>query len=453
MHPYLSKNAVYPLLFKLRGESVIDDLGLLREMQWHDENLIIERQVNSFLKVVKEGITKFEFYRRFVKESGLNISDIHSLEDVRRWPIMSKLEVNKAVMELRARKGKLPLHTIRMTGGSSGDPCLVLADRTCTSRSLAARMLFQEWHGVQLGDRQVRLWGRPLLKGIWKEHLKDFLLNRIRFDSLALGQQHIYKTIKKITDFGAEYIYGYASLIALFIENLDDIYIERLNRTLRLAISTSETMSGSQRERLQSKISRSVVDEYGCSEIDIISFSCPDGGRHVSAENVLVEIVQFGDEPEGYGHVVVTDLVNTMMPIIRYDLGDIVPIEEAICSCGRGWPCIGPVLGRIQNQFIFLGDRSIKIHSQFVVYMLENLFNQGWGIGKFQIVQEEIDLLVLYFIPITGKICDLKKIHGVLHRDGRRTFGEAMRWQVVPVDNEFFINKKINKYQHFISNL
>jgi phenylacetate-CoA ligase len=212
-------------------------------------------------------------------------------------------------------------------------------------------------------------------------------------------------------------------------------------------------MSEMQRGKLENRLGRPVVDEYGCSEVDIIAFRCPHGERHTAAENVLVEIVRMGDEPEGYGKVVITDLNNTLMPVIRYCVGDLAPLERPTCSCGRGWPCIGPVLGRVQNQFIALDGGARRVHSQFVVYMLEQLFDEGWNIGRFQIVQEEDDLLVLRAVPTEGKPFDQRQLQQVLETQGRRVLGSGMRWQVETVGSSELETSTSRKYQHFVSRI
>lgn len=453
MYPAISRTTVFPLLFGLRRESVFADLAVLREAQWHDPAAITKRQLERFCAVAEAGIQSFDFYRNMVAEAGVSVRDIQTLEDLARWPLMTKSELNRAVQDLRGFGHKLPAHTLRMTGGSTGDPCLVLTDRTASSRSLAARALFQEWYGIRIGDRQIRLWGHPLDADSWREHLKDRILNRMRLDSLALGKDNFSETFDRIIRFGAEYLYGYASLVALFVDGLRDADIEKMQAGLKAAITTSETMSDAQRRKLQDRLGRPIVDEYGCSEVDIISFCCPEGSRHTAAENVLVEIVCTGDEPEGFGRVVVTDLNNTLMPVIRYCVGDLVPLTRPACTCGRGWPCIGPVLGRVQNQFIELDGGTRRVHSQFIVYMLERLYDEGWGIGQFQIVQEEADLLALRVVPVEGKPFDQRRLREILDTQGRRVLGSGIRWQVVLVESSELETVASQKYQHFVSRL
>ncbi|MBT0662714.1 hypothetical protein KI809_00220 [Geobacter pelophilus] len=452
MNPYISQKIVYPLLFSLRREPFYADIEKLRKFQWQDQATITERQLDKFRTVAAAGICSFDFYKRIVAEHEVSVKDMQTLDDLKRWPIMNKSELNRSVSELR-RKKALPAHTVRMTGGSSGDPCLVLADRLTTSISVAARALFQEWYGIGVGDRQIRLWGRPLSTGYYREQLKGFILNRIRLDSLALGKDCFNNTFKQIINFGADYLYGYASLIALFIDTLNDEQLVMLRGGLKAAISTSETMSDDQRMKLFSRLGRPIVDEYGCSEIDIISFSCPEGGRHTAAENVLVEVVRTGDEPEGFGRTVVTDLNNTLMPVIRYCVGDLVPLDRPVCHCGRGWPCIGPVLGRIQNQFIELEGGVRRVHSQFIVYMLEGLFDKGWGIRSFQIVQEDFDLIVVKVVPQEGRAIDCEELRKILAAEGCRALGPNTRWRVDLVEKDELEIAASYKFQHFVSRI
>ena len=75
---------------------------------------------------------------------------------------------------------------------------------------------------------------------------------------------------------------------------------------------------------------------------------------HVQAENVLVEILlEDGSAcaPGEVGRVVVTDLHNFAMPLIRYAIGDYAEAGGA-CPCGRGLPVIRRIAGRASNMAI-----------------------------------------------------------------------------------------------------
>jgi len=327
---------------------------------------------------------------------------------------------------------------------------VVYVDNDTSARSLAARMLCQSWFGILPGDRQARFWGRPLASGRYREKLKDLALNRLRFDSLALESGRISNTLSRMRRFGIEYLYGYASLIRLFANraNYDDA--ADIFGGLKAVISTSETLSEGQQKDLRDRFRCPVVNEYGCSEVDVISFQCPEGGNHVVAGNLLVEIVRFGGEPEGFGTVLVTDLNNSLMPVIRYKVGDLAPLETSMCSCGRGWECMGRVLGRAQGQYVVVPGKGL-LHSQFVVYMVEDMVAAGIPLGRFRIIQEEDLGLTVQVHPEKGATLDTEAILARLKAESADVLGPDFTWMLEIVHPGDIKTTPAGKFSHFES--
>lgn len=454
MKPWLARNLVTPALLQLRREPVAAGLADLARSAQADPAVDEARRIERFRVVARAGAARFPFYARMLKDAGAAPDDVRSRDDLRGWPLMDKSHLRAAVQELRGGGGRLPRHTVRLSGGSSGEPCVVLADRRATGYALAARQLCQGWHGLRPGDRQIRFWGRPLPRRAYLEILKDRVLNRIRLDSEALGPDHLDATCRRIAGFGAEYLYGYASLLRLFGEGLDERQVARLRQGgLKVAISTSEVMPQHQRRALAGRLGVPVIDEYGCSEVDIIAFGCPRGRSHVVAGNILLETVRSGDEPEGYGRVTVTDLNNTLMPVVRYTLGDLVPLEAGTCDCGCRWPCLGPVLGRVQGQFIELDGGRRRIHSQFLVYIIEEMVDEGAGFARFQIVQEREDALALQIELQPGARPDLAAVEERLRRAAAGVLGAGITWRIEVVAGGGIGRTSGGKYRHFISRI
>ena len=74
----------------------------------------------------------------------------------------------------------------------------------------------------------------------------------------------------------------------------------------------------------------------GCGELGTISHECEAGSMHLSGENMLVEILD-GERvrgPGGIGEIVVTELNNCAMPLIRYRTGDFGALGAGTCECG-----------------------------------------------------------------------------------------------------------------------
>ncbi len=95
---------------------------------------------------------------------------------------------------------------------------------------------------------------------------------------------------------------------------------------------------------------------YSTSELSApIAFRYPDcTSLHVNSDVVNIEIVDSASGasvPAGTaGSVIVTDLLNVAMPILRYDLGDVGLIEaESTCSCQRVTPRIRLIGRRIEE--------------------------------------------------------------------------------------------------------
>jgi phenylacetate-CoA ligase len=92
-----------------------------------------------------------------------------------------------------------------------------------------------------------------------------------------------------------------------------------------------------------------LTDIYSSEEVGYVALQCPDHEHyHVQAENVLVEVLNEKGKPCApgeTGRVVVTDLHNFAMPVIRYDIGDYAEVGEP-CPCGRGLPVLRRLVGR-----------------------------------------------------------------------------------------------------------
>ena len=91
--------------------------------------------------------------------------------------------------------------------------------------------------------------------------------------------------------------------------------------------------------------------------------------------------------PGEVGRIVVTSLVNYAMPLIRYVIGDLGAWAESPCGCGRAWPLLREVTGRISDTFV-RADGTL-VAGQYWNYIA---FMQDW-VQQFQVVQEAIDQL------------------------------------------------------------
>jgi phenylacetate-CoA ligase len=116
-----------------------------------------------------------------------------------------------------------------------------------------------------------------------------------------------------------------------------------------------ETLSRETRARCRELWKAPVIDVYSAQEVGVIAIECPESGLyHVQSESLIVEVLDaegHACEPGQVGRVVVTDLHNFAMPLLRYAIGDRAEVGPA-CPCGRGLPTLTRVLGRERNMVV-----------------------------------------------------------------------------------------------------
>ena len=88
---------------------------------------------------------------------------------------------------------------------------------------------------------------------------------------------------------------------------------------------------------------------YGSRETMLVAAECAaHDGMHLTEENLIVELLENGADaaPGTPGQVVITDLHNRAMPLIRYVNGDLATMASGSCACGRGLRRLARIEGR-----------------------------------------------------------------------------------------------------------
>jgi phenylacetate-CoA ligase len=161
-------------------------------------------------------------------------------------------------------------------------------------------------------------------------------MNRRRFSAFDVSETRMADWMRRIRRIRPLLLYGYPSVLHRFA-----CFVERSGESLRVPFvgSSSERLYDYRREKIASVFGCPVADEYGAAEVSIIGAECPRGSMHATMENLIIEVVDAEGRPlaEGEsGELVVTDLRNVAMPLLRYRLGDTVRRVSGPCPCGRG---------------------------------------------------------------------------------------------------------------------
>jgi phenylacetate-CoA ligase len=142
-----------------------------------------------------------------------------------------------------------------------------------------------------------------------------------------------------------------------------------------------------------------VANGYGGRDAGFIAHECPEGGLHITAEDVIVEILDARGQPVPAGEngaIVITHLASRDFPLIRYATGDVGALDPHPCPCGRGLPLLQRVEGRVTD-FVVAHDGTV-MHGLALIYILRDLPQ----VRAFKIIQESLDCTRVLLVSVDG---------------------------------------------------
>ncbi len=369
----------YPTTF-LKGEFVGKYLQEYNKNQFLNHKLIEEKQLFYAKKLLTYAFNRCPFYKDLYSRHGIDLN-INSLAEFGHIPTLTKQDIIEHYSLISSGMTNLRV-TSKTTGGSSGHPVTILKNVTALARERAATWRAYAWAGVHIGDPQARFWGVPLSKtNRLKYRIIDLIANRIRLSAFDMGSLAMSLYYSRIQKFRPTYLYGYVSMIDAFSQYIKEEGLKLPDSVIAI-ITTSEVLSEKVRSRIQSNLSRRVFNEYGCGEVGSIAHECSSGSMHIMADNLIVEV-------EESGEIIVTDLHNYAMPLIRYRLNDFSEFSTKKCSCGCTFPILEKIYGRAYDLVKLPNGETM--HPEIVMYVFEEFKDKFRGLRQFQFVQHDVD--------------------------------------------------------------
>lgn len=420
----------------------------LRRTQWLRPDEIRELQDLRLRALIKYAYRHVQYYRDLLDRAGIKPDEIQHVDDLQRLPVLTKDDIRgnlyfDLMSDAHDKRAMLPI----TTSGSTGEPLTLYADKTQLEMRWATTLRNIDWTGYRFGDRQVRLWHSTLGMSrvqVMKERLDAWLTRRKFFSVFELSEENISRYIDFLRRRRPVLIDGYAEAFNLIANYLRQHHVDGVRP--KGIISSAQTLSEDTREVIEQAFHAKVFDKYGSREFSGIAHECEaHRGHHVNAESYIVEIVRDGRpaRPGEVGEVLVTDLTNLSVPLIRYALGDLATATDASCPCGRGLPLIGPVQGRVQS--IIIGTNGCFLPGSFFPHVLKDY---GHIFRQFQVVQERLG--AIDFNVVKGPRFSDAALQEMLALF-RRYLGEDMVIDVHFVDRIALV--RTGKHRHSVSKL
>ena len=382
------KYCIYYPVTLIRGEWIGSHLKGLEQSQYFSKEDIENLQLQRLNKLLAHAKATVPHYA--------NLPDLpfSSIEQLREIPLLEKGFLRNNADQLYSRKSGF-LTRYKTTGGSTGAPVTLRKDSVGMAHELAATWRGYRWAGIDVGDKQARFWGVPASKkGYLRAKLIDFIAHRKRLSAFAFSDKDLSRYYSQLKEFKPDYFYGYVSMIRQFSDYLER-EIECRDLQPKAIITTAEVLTESDRRQIEKVFGCRVFNEYGCGEIGTIAHECEQGNLHVSSENMVVEVLnEFGKgvKPGESGEIVVTDLVNFSMPLIRYRLKDYASVSSDGCPCGRSLPILLGVHGREYD--MLMNSSGQKFHGEFFLYLVEDLKKKNVVVDHIQFIQRGMNINV-----------------------------------------------------------
>jgi phenylacetate-CoA ligase len=338
---------------------------------------------------------------------------------------------------------------LKTTSGSTGVPLKVLLDEPGAQFKYGGVIRADEWSGYRLGQRVAKVWGNPEYRhfGLKGRLMNHFVDRAIYLDTIHLDEARIKVFAQSLRKHQPGLIFGHAHslyLLACALEKskIDDIRPNGI-------ISTAMPLHDYQRAVLKRVFGVNPTNRYGCEEVSLIACECEQHtGLHLFAENVYTEVKGGGST----GPLLVTDLSNKAMPLIRYQIGDVVTMADKPCACGRGLPVIEKVEGRDADYVVTPAGRLIS-----GISLTENFAVLIDGAAQVQLIQEEVTHLRVRMVRGTEFNTTSEQQVKQLVLD---TFGPTMRYDLEFVETipqepsgkyRFCVSKVANEYLRNLS--
>lgn len=386
MRPYtaICSGALFPIHERLKGHDSVAVRRRLEASQWWSVDQLEADRTQRLRRFLVDIGDHVPYFRDLFCSSGFDPTRVASLDALLALPVHGKAEMRAIDGRLRADDhGRLTRYN---TGGSSGEPLIFYMGKARKSHDVAAKWRATRWWGVDIGDPELVVWGSPIELGAQDriKRWRDTLLRSHLLPAFEMSPSNLDKFVAEICRMRPAMLFGYPSSLSLIAAHATrkGISLDRLG--IRVAFVTSERLYDEQRSVIEAAFGCPVANGYGARDAGFIAHQCPAGSLHISAEDIVLEILRPDGRPCGAGEageIVVTHLATRDFPFVRYRTGDVGKLGRDLCRCGRSLPVLEEVQGRTTD-FVVAQDGTV-MHGLALIYTLRDLP----GVDRFRIEQ------------------------------------------------------------------
>ena len=395
LYTALASRVLFPLQERMKKHTSPALLRAMEGSQWWPARRLDELRIARLCALLEHAGSHVPYYRDLFARLDFDPRTVTRLEDLRALPLLDKstIRANTERMKSEQAVGLARFNT----GGSSGEPLIFFIGVERVSHDVAAKWRATRWWNVDIGDPEIVVWGSPVELGAQDRvrAIRDKVLRTELLPAFEMSEAKLDAFVERIRAKRPRMLFGYPSSISLIAQHARKRGIRMDDLGIRVVFVTSERLYDHQRATIETTFGCGVANGYGGRDAGFLAHQCPAGGMHITAEDVIIEIID-GDGnplPAGEsGEIVVTHLATRDFPFIRYRTGDVGVLDDRQCACGRTLPLLKEVQGR-STDFVIAADGTV-MHGLALIYVLRDLP----AVRAFKIVQhtrERVEIMVV----------------------------------------------------------
>ncbi|MFB0934396.1 MAG: AMP-binding protein [Propionivibrio sp.] len=438
--------ALFPLQEKLKKHDTVRVHRDMEASQWWPRQRILDLQLKRLQALLQDVAAHVPYYRELFARTGFDPAAVRSVADLQALPFLTKAEIRAHSDALRADNA-VGLARFN-TGGSSGEPLIFFIGTERVTHDVAAKWRATRWWDVDIGDREIVVWGSPIELGTQDRVrlVRDALMRTELLPAFEMSDAKVDGFIARIRERRPKMLFGYPSAISHIALRAEQRGVRLDDLGVKVVFCTSERLYDHQRETISRLFGCPVANGYGGRDAGFIAHECPSGNMHITAEDIVVEIIDEAGRvlpPGESGEIVVTHLATRDYPFIRYRTGDIGTLGDEACPCGRGLPILKDIQGR-STDFVVAEDGTV-LHGLSLIYILRDIP----AVRAFKIVQETRSHTRALIVPEAG--ASIAGLDTTVIEGFRRRLGAGVEVSVEFVES--IPAEKSGKFRYVVSHV
>ncbi len=374
----------------------------LNETQWWKADDLKKLQLRLLKRIISHAYETVPYYASVIKGLRLTPDDVQNIDDIKKLPIIGKKEVmREGPRFVSGHFFKIFLRTAH-TGGTTGARLILKRDLWSIGNEHAFVRRQFDWAGIDLIDRCAYMMWRVITapgRKLDKPYVYDAAMKELILSTFHLSEDMVPLYARAITDYKIKVLVSYPSAAYVLAKGCLE---HGIRLPLKAVLTTSETLDSAKRETISKAFGCKIYDFYGSSERVCYIHTCEHGSYHIIPEYGLTELLPAEPPNEDCYRIVATGFWNMAMPLIRYDIGDLVMVDDEGCPCGRNFPVVKRIIGRESNIITtpsgrMLGATALECIMENVLFAIQNL-----PILQGQMIQELPDVMTLEYVPLRG---------------------------------------------------